>query len=267
MHTRRRRLIIVSGVLLCMLIQGAQANPNHLEPLPPYNYYLDRVGYDIGQAVFTALIDRKRPVLWMIEWPSFSPPSAVMLRRQVEYDPNDDSPLQGRRVKRELWLLDHVAVKPLKWKTLGKGSNPPDIKPSEDVELSRTIVTTDFGKAVQEAWLNTLQLTRYAEDRRTGLDGTTFIFCYEDDIFGYTWSPNTCLPAMLMNLGRKLREIARSDEKNKEQLLKEADSLARRIAKEAEAEQIKLFGKKMAYITWSSVLNRAGRAPQTGEAR
>ena len=77
-----------------------------------------------------------------------------------------------------------------------------------------------------------------------GLDGTILEFRY-NDLYGYTLSPGTGLPAMLADLGRKLRTLALSDEKSKEPLLKEADSLARKIVKEAEAEQIKLFGKKM----------------------
>jgi hypothetical protein len=64
------------------------------------------------------------------------------------------------------------------------------------------------------------------------------------DLLGQTWSPKTGLPAMLADLGRKLRAIALSDEKNRDSLLAEADRLARKIVKDAEAEQIKLFGKK-----------------------
>jgi hypothetical protein len=35
MNTTQTRLIIVSSVFLCTLVQGGQANPNHLEPIPP----------------------------------------------------------------------------------------------------------------------------------------------------------------------------------------------------------------------------------------
>lgn len=270
MNTRRRRLIIVSGVLLCMLIQGGQAGPNHLEPIPPYHPLdIDNTSHSYRQAVFTSLIGKGwSPSLWMIESPSFSREYAVMLWCTVEYDPNDTRPLGRREIKRKQWVVEHVTPKEMIWrfKPIDGNREVPDIRPTQDVERHRTSIPEDFAKAVQEAWLSTLQLTRYGEARLTGVDGTTLEFCY-DDLFGETWSPDTGLPAELADLGRKLAKLALSDEKSKEPLLKEADSLARKIAKEAEAEQIKLFGKKIAYVTWSRILDRKDRAPQSGEAR
>ncbi len=292
MNTRRRRLIIVSSVLLSLLIEGAQANPNHLEPIPPYHPLdIDDTSHSYGQAVFTSLIGKGwSPSLWMIERPSFSREYAVMLWCTVEYDPNDTRPLGRREIKRRQWVIEHVMPKEEIWRfkpvdnsakvpvnkemeevmkrrrAQGAVKLTPDIRTTKDVERHRTPIPEDLAKVVQEAWLNTLQLTRYAEDRLTGLDGTALEFCY-DDLFGRTWSPDTGLPAMLADLGRKLAAIALSDEKNKEPLLKGADSLARQIVKEVEAEQIKLFGKKLSHITWSSVLNRKDRPSQNGEPR
>jgi hypothetical protein len=264
MNTRRRRLIIVSAVLLCMLIQGAQANPNHLEPIAPYDP-MDS-GYD--RAVFTSLVGKYWASLWMIEMPSFSREYAVILRCNTAYDPNDTRPVLTAELKSERWLVEYVVPKEKiwRWKDVDDTHSVLDIKPTEDVERHHTYITKDLAQALQEAWLSTLQLTRYAEDRRKGLDGTTVQF-YCGGLFGQTWSPGPGLPAQLAELGRKLRALALSDEKSKEPLLKEADDLARKIAKEAEAEQIKLFGKKLSHITWSSVLNRKDRASQTGEAR
>ncbi len=215
MNTRRRRLIIVANVFLCVLIQPVQANPNHLEPIVPYA----ATRYGSRQAIFTALlgnsIGKERPVLWMIEWPTFSLPAAVILRHEIEYDPNDDRPYHVRRVKREEWLVAHAALKTPRWKTRDDGSKALDIKPAEDVETHRTSVTKDFAEAVRRAWLSTLQLTRYAEDRSLGLDGTTFEFHCDYNYSGQTWSPDSGLPAMLVDLGGKLRAIAQSDEKSK----------------------------------------------------
>jgi hypothetical protein len=184
----------------------------------------------------------------MIELPSFSWPCAVILRHEFEYDPDDDRLDPARRVRREQWLIEHAVLKTWKLKTLDDGSKTLDIKPAEDVETHRTSVTKDFAEAVRRAWLSTLQLTRYAEDRRQGLDGTTFEFYCDYNYFGETWSPKTGLPAMLVDLSGKLRAIAQSDEKSKGPLLKEADTLARKIAKEAEAEQKRVFGKKLSRI-------------------
>jgi N-acyl-D-aspartate/D-glutamate deacylase len=84
------------------------------------------------------------------------------------------------------------------------------------------------------------------------MNGTNWQF-YCHGFFGETWSPGP-LPGMLVDLGHKLRALALSDEKGREPLL-------------AEAEQIKLFGKKLSLITWSSIFNRSNRSPQTGETR
>jgi hypothetical protein len=265
MNTRRGILIIVSSVLLCMLIQRVQANPNHLEPIAPYHSFTD-TGYH--QAVFTSLIGKHLTCLWMIERPSFAKEYAVILWNDNEYDPNDTRPAERPEAKRRRWYIEQVAPKEKiwRWKTIDNVHFELDIKPTEDVERHRVYITEDLAKALQEAWLRTLQLTRYGENRTVGLDGTTLEFC-SDGLFGQTWSPTTGLPAMLAGLGRKLSAVALSDEKNRDFLLAEAESLARKTAEEAEAEQIRLFGKKMSHITWSSIVDRAGRGSQTREAR
>jgi hypothetical protein len=285
MSTRRRTLIIASSVLLYILTLGAQANPNHLEPIPPY----DRLSpsdiiHSYRQAVFMSLIGRGRlSSLWMIETPSSDREYAVVL---WGYDPNGARPLGSREVGRKEWVIEHVTPKERIWRfkpvdssTKVPDSRPtedvkrrrrqefaPDIRTTKDVERHRTPIPEYFAKALQEAWLNTLQLTRYGEDQTKGSEGTTLEFCC-DGLFGQTWSPETGLPAELGDLGRKLRALALSDEKGTKPLLAEADSLARKIAKEAEAEQIKLFGKKMSHITWSTIWSEIERTHQTGKDR
>ena len=257
----RQGILIVSSVFLSLLIPKVQANPNHLEPIPPYDSLdIDGTSDEYRQAVFTSLIGRGwRPSLWMIEKPSFSREYAVVVWRTLEYDPNDARPLSSREIKRRQWVIEYVAPKEKIWryKAESRDTRPPknvggrvpesplDIRVTKDVERHRVPITAEFAKVVQEAWLSTLQLTRYAEGgkRGLGLDGTTLEFgC--GDLFGQTWSPTTGLPAMLTDLGRKLSAVALSDEKNRESLLTEADSLARKIAKGTEVEQIRLFGKK-----------------------
>jgi hypothetical protein len=292
MNARRRTLIVMFSGLLYTLTLGARANPNHLEPIPPYDPLdIHDTSHSYKQAVFTSLIGKGwRPSLWMIERPSFSREYAVMLWCTIEYDPNDTRPLGRREIKRREWVIEHVTPKEKIWRfkpvdnstkvlvnkemeevmkrrrAQGAVELAPDIRTTKDVERRRITIPEDFAKAVQEAWLNTLQLTRYTEDQRTGLDGTTLEF-WCDGLFGQTWSPETGLPAQLADLGRKLGTLALSDEKSQGPLLAEAGRLARKIAKEAEAEQIKLFGKKMSHITWSSVLSEFERARKTGEAR
>jgi hypothetical protein len=225
----RRRILIVSSVFLPLLIQKAHANPNHLEPIPPYDS-LDVDGTTLGyrQVVFTSRIGKGwLPPLWMIERPSFSREYAVVVWCSSEHDPNDTHP---REVERKQWVVEYVVPKERIWRfrTVGRGrvlpairptrdaERPrvpitPDIRPTKDVERHRVPITEDFAKALQEAWLSTLQLTRYAENGRHGLDGTTLEFCC-GDLFGQTWSPETGLPAMLADLGRKLATLAQSNE-------------------------------------------------------
>lgn len=261
----RRRVLIVSSVILYIFLQRAQAVPNHLEPIPPYDPLdIDDTIHSYRQAVFTSLIGKGwLPSLWMIERPSSSREYAVVVRQTIEYDPNDTRSLSRREVKRRQWVIEYVAPKEKiwRWKSIGDGRESPgtkptgaierrgapitpDVRPTKDVERHRVPITEDFAKVVQEAWLSTLLLTRYAEDGGLGLDRTTLEFCC-GDLFGRTCSPETGLPAMLVDLGRKLATLAQSNEEGRKPLLAAAESLARNIAKEAEEEQIRLFGKKM----------------------
>lgn len=261
----RRRILIVSSVLLSMLVREAFAdatNLNHLEPITPYDVLdVDGTRDSYRQAVFTSLIGKGwLPDMWMIETPSFSREYAVIIWARAD-GPNAPRTSES---KPKRWVIQYVAPKESIWRwkevsgdgvsadasptKTGRGNRlVPDIRPTKDVEKHRIEVPEDFAKLVHGAWLSTLQLTRYGEDGRGGRDGTTLQFCCAD-LFGETWSPQTGLPAMLADLGRKLALLAQSDEKDREPLLTEAGSLARKITKEAEAEQIKLFGKKMSRL-------------------
>jgi hypothetical protein len=240
MNTRQGIAIIVSGVLLCVLAQKMQANPNHLEPIRAYDHF----GYD--EAVFKSLIGEASASLWMIERPSFSREYAVILRREVEYDSNDTRPAPLKRVTREQWFVVYVTPKEMVWrfKRIDNYREELDIRATEDVETQCIPVTRDFAQTMEKAWWNVLQLTRTSADHDQGPDGTTLQFCC-GYLSGEIWSPETGLPAMLADLGRKLGTLARSDEKERSPLLAEAESLAHKIAKEAEAERVKLFGRKM----------------------
>ncbi len=233
---------MVSNVSLYVLAQTVQANPNHLEPIAPYDSLDD--GYH--QAVFTSLIGKSYTFLWMIERPSFTEEYAVVLRYDAKYDPNDARPAENPETKPGGWYIERVAAKEKiwRWKSFDDGHLELDIKPTEDVTRYRAYITEDFAKVLQEAWQSTLLLTRYGETRVIGLDGTTLEF-RSGDLFGETWSPKTGLPAMLADLGRKLSTVALSDENSRYTRLAEAEKLASKIVKEAEAEQIKVLGKKM----------------------
>jgi len=242
MNQRRKRIILLSAVYLHVLIVAVQANPNHLEPIPPY-HPIDS-GY--GQTVFTSLIGQAWASTWMIERPSFSREYAVILYGRHEYDPNGTRSAERREAVRTRWVIEHVAPRKMIWgsKPFGDLGSGFDVQPTPDVEKHHAYITKDLAEVVQEAWWGTLALTRYAEQSPRRPDGTTLQF-YCGGRFGETRSPGSGLPAQLAELGRKLGAIALSEERNRESLLKEADTLARQIAKDAEAEQLKRFGKKM----------------------
>lgn len=254
-----RRILIVFTILLSMLVpevRAEPANPNHLEPGCPYDALdIDGTRNSYREAMFTSLIGKGwLPDMWMIETPSSSREYAVIIRVLAD-GPNKPRPPEGTPRR---WVVEYVAPKEKIWNwrevantgpTAGVRGNMlvPDIRPTKNVEGHRIQVTEDFATAVHGAWQSTLLLTRYPEEPRRGRDGTTLEF-YSHGLFGYTWSPQTGLPAMLADLGHKLGTLAQSDEKDREPLLAEAESLARKITKEAEAEQIKLFGKKMSRL-------------------
>lgn len=256
----RRRVLIVSNILVYILLQQVQATVNHLEPIPPYDSLdTDDTVHSYSQAVFRSLIGKGwLPDLWMIERPSSSREYAVVVWCSVEYDPNDRHP---PKIKRQQWVVDYAVPKEKIWRwkeAAGDRLSPntrateavrgnrllPHIRPTNDVERHRVPITEDFAKVVYEAWRSTLLLTRYGEDGGLERDGTTLEFSC-GDLFGRTCSPQSGLPSMLADLGRKLATLARSNEEGREPLLAAAESLARTITKEAEAEQIRLFGKKM----------------------
>jgi len=240
MNKWRRRLFITSAIVLCTLIPGVRANPNHLEPIP----FSDDTGY--RHAVFASLIGAAPASLWMIERPSFSAEYAVILRREVEYDPNDTRPTPLRRVTREQWFVVRVIAKDQiwRWKHADNNRLVLDIRPTEDVEIHCTPVTKDFAQTLEQAWWSVLQLTRAPKESYRFLNGTTLQFgC--GYLSGEIWSPKSGLPAQLAELGRNLGTLALSGEKVNGRLLGECAYLARKIRKEAEEEQTKVFGRRM----------------------
>jgi hypothetical protein len=241
--------IAIAASMLCVVAGSVSASPNHLEPIAPY----DPDGY--YQAVFQSFIGKQQPQLWMIELPSFDVERAVFLRHNVEYDPNDHSPPALRNILHEEWVIEYVIAKESiwRWKDIDKDTKILDIKPTDKLERHRTTVPKFFAELMQETWLNVLKLTRYPDEDDGGWDRTAFLFyCHDDPFaktllplsgarayFGKTWSPQSGLPATLVELGHKLSGLAQADGKEKEALQREAVELARKITQEAAAQQKK----------------------------
>lgn len=203
------------------------SNPDHLEPIDPYQYDFD--GY--SQAVFSSLIGNARAELWMISRPSFSTEHAVMLIHEIKRANQDKDPFDPI-ILSENWLLQHVEAKKQiwRWKELKGGRSILDIHETKEVKKFQNVVEKDFAGLIKSAWELVLKQTRYPEDASSGVDGTTFHFYCSPQYYGETWSPSSGLPAMMVELGNKLGELAQAKEQaEKDRLIAACRLLAENI--------------------------------------
>jgi hypothetical protein len=218
------------------------SNPNHLEPVPAYA----PDGYD--QAVFRSLIGDDPGELWMVGKPSFSPEYAIIIRHEIKYRKSDD-PFE-HKIQSEKWIVEHTEAKKQIWKMKKVGGDRlvsgfhvtysvMDIHVTKDVIRHRAEVTEEFSSLMFDAWNSVLRKTRYTDIDYRGLDGSTFQFYCHGNLFGEIWSPESGLPSMLTELGRKLAEVARAEAKDRSKLLAECVGLAKNIKAETQkAEQL-----------------------------
>ncbi len=209
-----------------------RADPNYLVAVRPGDPY----GYT--RAVVTSLIGKQRTLLWMVAQPSFSPEYAVVLK-QTEYEQDSAAPLTNRQAKRRQWVIEYAVAEEKIWQSreIGGGLSEPDIKPTEDVSRHQVVVTRDFAMKIRDAWLGVLKLTKHPHKPSLGIDGITFLFYCHCNFVGEIWTPRIGLPAELFELGRKLGEVARSGESDREVLKEQCLDLAASIVREANAQQ------------------------------
>jgi len=204
-------------------------NPNHLEPVPAY----DTDGYD--QAVFRSLIGDRPGELWMIGKPSFKPEYAVILRNHIEYEEGGD-PLD-RKKKSEKWIIEYVETKKKiwQWQEIDKRHMKLDIHVTKDVKRKGVEVTDSFAEVLKKTWLNVLEQTKYTKMPYRGLDGATFQFYCHYNLFGEIWTPRSGIPSMITDLGHKLVKLANSNLSERESLIAECVSLAKKINAETKS--------------------------------
>ena len=218
-------LIKVRGISISLILTFctllANANPDHLEPVPPASF----LGYE--EAVLTSLISEKDPRFWMLVFPQQDAQYAIILNEIVEYDKN------YYEVKKRHWALEYVRLKekiPLKKLSTSEIN---ELVCSREVKQYHLVVTEDFAKKMEEAWLDVLKQTRYPDKKVIAWNGTSFVFYYRRDRFGdyygMTTSPKNGQPAMLVELGQKLIALVQAEEKDREAIQKQCLEIASKI--------------------------------------
>jgi hypothetical protein len=213
-------IVLLLGAGACL---GQGANPDHLEPISPY----DPIGY--GQAAFSALIGKHRAEFWMMCLPSVHPEWAVILRAESEHAKSEAS--AGSKPdalsdpgEKQKWVIESaVASQPVA-----------SFRKNAKVDRKRMEIDEASANALREAWTAVTRKTRYAEGNTGGFDGVTYQF-YSNGQYGETWSPAAGLPAALIELGGRLAKCVGSAAENREALLQEAVGMARDIKSKAGA--------------------------------
>lgn len=176
------------------------ANPDHLEPIPAY----DPDGYN--QAVFESLIGQRRPELWMIVKPSFSPEFAVLLFC------HEESGTSSEPTKK--WEVEVVGPKAQiwRWKEVDERTSVLDIHATDDLTVKTAPISAELAAKISAAWRAALLQTRYPKQDQSGVDGVTYEFYCDYNLFGQTWSPEGGVPFLLTELGSALVRIANQKE-------------------------------------------------------
>jgi hypothetical protein len=180
---------------------------NHLEPIRPF----DRTGY--VDVLLESFVGNKSPELWMIVTPSSNLPYAIIL-----YKNNGKYFLTSAEAKEEIWKFkkvgDHYAL---------------DLKPTKNVEFKSNSFELHELDEIINYWVTGLKLTRYAPERATGKDGTTYYFFSKGKLYGQTWSPKTGFTLDFVKLGEVLRQLSIKSIKDKSEMLIKAKELAIRV--------------------------------------
>lgn len=207
---------------------GPPRDPDHLEPLRGY----DPDGY--SQAVFESLIGYDLGELWMVSLPSFRPESAVVLRHVVTY--SDPTKPSSRTITSEEWVIERVQVEKQiwRWKELEGGRMQLDIEATKDVIRQRATVSKEFALQMVAVWESVLRRTRYKDQDSGVLDGVTYQFYCRHNFFGEVANPRAGLPKMLTELGLRLADLAKADNKVHPKLTAECIDLAEKITSEVQ---------------------------------
>lgn len=184
-----------------------------LEPLSAFTR-----GEEYFRATRDALVGPSE-YCWMIVLPSFSPEYAVLLKSR---------PAESASKRFQLFFEVVRAQKPIfGWEDLGGGRS----RACYDRMAGVTRVAKDIGQQdadlLAEVSFAAFQRMRVPKAPRIGLDGTTYLFCF-DRYSGKAWSPDAGDAAALVDAWTAAREyVEKSGEAAKKALLKFRASCAR----------------------------------------
>jgi len=208
-----RRLIVIVAISGSL---SASAEQNHLEPLPLAN----------PEPILSSLLHEAAPRLWMITLCHFDVPKALILDEQVEYKETETGDYEV--TNRQLFFRYSAFKKDPRRFPPVRGNPYHEINIDEDIERCGVLVDDEFATTIEEAWKCVLKETRYPKEHRLGLDGTTYVF-HCDRYYGEIWSPDSGLTVTLIELGNKLSDLARSEEKDREVIKTQCLELAEKI--------------------------------------
>ena len=217
--------LLIFFALVSFSIGSNSSEPNHLVPISPY----DPTGYQ--NAVFESLIVNGVANAYMISLPSFSPEEAVILYSDTEYLQKDGKPVFPVKLTKEEWFVKSVIANKMihQTKIRSDGAIEYDIRPTKDVVVHIAKIEKNDAQKIISAWKKVLQGTRYYDEPMSGFDGTNYLFYTGHELYGKAWSPDSGIPKMLVDLGNLLSEYARSEEKDRGQIMQNGILIADKI--------------------------------------
>jgi hypothetical protein len=214
-------LMAALGFLLAASSVSARDEPNHLEPIPAYDHWLD--GY--AQIVFRTLIEHRFPEVWMIALPSFRPEYAVILRR---VEPEDSS--------EAYYELEYAIAEQPIWnhKDVGNSTYVHDFRDDVAVDRHLARLPVDVAHNLVDSWKFVVRQTRYAEEDRLVCDGVYYDFYASPLLFGETWSPESGIPKMMVDCGELLIQYVESASQDRTEILGQMQNLIRKLRDESD---------------------------------
>jgi len=197
----------VPGLGLDFLEGERRAKPNHLVPVfSAFPEYQKRIADHL-------LVTSSSHGL-MISRPSFRGESAIAIYAKISEDvlaKHENSEVLVPDSEKSFFIT-YTQAKESLWYSMPKRNEE---KRESKVEIQRhdLQISPSIALAIQRAWGRMLVQTRKPKRSYMGLDGATYEFgvFVRDRGFlrGQTWSPDSGLPAIMVELGEKLRQLAR----------------------------------------------------------
>jgi hypothetical protein len=229
MNKKLIHLIAVCFVLFSFTPLRTHAAPDHLEPCPVGCSYYDA-------ALFSALLNNTYSRLGMIVLAPSGRHDAVIIHQRVETEEVDARVI----IKSRQWFLKYVEFKEPFKRPITKHyydiNTHFDIDWTNDLHHYEIPIDSSFEMVIGDAWVSVLVSTKYSANGEKGMDGMPYIF-YCDRYFGYTCTPYTGSTALLVELGNKLRLLAKSEEKDRDALKQQCIELAAAIKKSTNPNQ------------------------------